>query len=49
MLNTREEPIVEIHDFKDLYHLDEEIGSVIFDLDDTLYSEKDYVRAVSEW
>ena len=44
-LNTREEPIVEIHDFKDLYHLDEEIGSVIFDLDDTLYSEKDYVRS----
>ena len=39
-LNTREEPIVEIHDFKALYHLDEEIGSVIFDLDDTLYSEK---------
>ena len=25
-LNTREEPIVEIHDFKDLYHLDEGIG-----------------------
>ena len=44
-LNTREEPIVEIHDFKDLYHLDEGIGSVIFDLDDTLYSEKDYVRS----
>lgn len=44
-LNTREEPIVEIHDFEDLYHLDEGIGSVIFDLDDTLYSEKDYVRS----
>lgn len=39
-LNTREEPIVEIHDFKELYHLDDEIGAVIFDLDDTLYSEK---------
>lgn len=44
-LNTREEPIVEIHDFKDLYHLDEGIGSVLFDLDDTLYSEKDYIRS----
>lgn len=44
-LNTREEPIVEIHDFKELYHLDDEIGAVIFDLDDTLYSEKDYIRS----
>ena len=44
-LNTKEEPIVEIHDFKELYHLDDAIGSVIFDLDDTLYSEKDYVRS----
>lgn len=44
-LNTKEEPIREIHDFKDLYHLDEGIGSVLFDLDDTLYSEKDYIRS----
>lgn len=38
-------PLYTIHDYAELYDLDDEIEAVVFDLDDVLYSQKDYVRS----
>ena len=37
--------IEKIHHFEELTHLGPEIEAVIFDLDDTLYSQKEYMRS----
>lgn len=44
-LNTRTDQIQTLEDFESLKHLDESIEAVVFDLDDTLYSEKEYIRS----
>lgn len=44
-LNTKKNPIREIHSFEELLELDDFIEGVLFDLDDTLYSEKEYLRS----
>ncbi|MDD3184928.1 MAG: sugar transferase [Anaerostipes sp.] len=44
-LNQAEQPIHEITSFTDLYEMNSSIDTVIFDLDDTLYSERDYLRS----
>lgn len=44
-LNTKTDPVRTIDDFKSLLHMDESIEAVVFDLDDTLYSEKEYIRS----
>lgn len=42
---NRETKIQPIYDFNDLTELGNEIEAVIFDLDDTLYSAKEYMRS----
>lgn len=45
-LNTRKNPIQQIETFNEiLTALDDSIEGVLFDLDDTLYSEKEYMRS----
>jgi len=43
-VNDASNEIVEITNIVELQYLDKGIEAIIFDLDDTLYSEKDYVR-----
>lgn len=38
-------PLHTIHSYQELYDLDDEIEAVIFDLDDILYSQKEYLRS----
>ena len=44
-IKPEEEKIRQIHSFEELYDLGEDIEAVIFDLDDTLYSQKEYMRS----
>lgn len=52
-LNTKKEDVKKIETFSELECLPEDMEAVIFDLDDTLYSEKEYhrssYRAVAEY
>ena len=44
-LNTGKNEIQEIQALEELLELDDSVEGVLFDLDDTLYSEKEYVRS----
>lgn len=44
-LNTGKNGIQEIQALEELLELDDSVEGVLFDLDDTLYSEKEYVRS----